>query len=58
MIQNRAARHYTDEEIELLETVAMVLAELIAGGELVAPEGVASRRRHRHPAAPVAGLEA
>ncbi|MFY7960112.1 MAG: phosphoenolpyruvate--protein phosphotransferase [Elsteraceae bacterium] len=36
-IQNRAERKYTEEEVESLETVAMVLAELAAGGELVNP---------------------
>ena len=35
VVQNREPRLYTDEEIEALETVAMVLAELVAGGELV-----------------------
>jgi phosphotransferase system enzyme I (PtsP) len=35
-LQNRERRHYTDEESEALQTVAMVLAELVAGGELVA----------------------
>jgi phosphotransferase system enzyme I (PtsP) len=35
VVQNRSRRHYTDEEIEALETVAMVLAELVAGGDLV-----------------------
>jgi len=34
-VQNRTRRNYTDEEVETLETVAMVLAELIAGGQLV-----------------------
>jgi len=34
-VQNRTQRHYSDEEIETLQTVAMVLAELIAGGELI-----------------------
>jgi phosphotransferase system enzyme I (PtsP) len=38
VVQNRTQRHYTDEEIETLETVAMVLAELVASGELVARE--------------------
>jgi len=33
-VQNRTQRNYTDEEIETLQTVAMVLAELIAGGDL------------------------
>lgn len=35
VVQNRTMRHYSDEEIETLETVAMVLAELVASGELV-----------------------
>lgn len=38
VVQNRTQRHYTDEEIETLETVAMVLAELVASGELVSRE--------------------
>ncbi len=36
-VQNKAQRLYTDEELETLETVAMVLAELIASGDLVNP---------------------
>lgn len=35
VVQNRKPRHYTEEEIEALETIAMVLAELVASGELV-----------------------
>jgi phosphotransferase system, enzyme I, PtsP len=35
VVQNRTQRHYTEDEIETLQTVAMVVAELIAGGELV-----------------------
>jgi phosphotransferase system enzyme I (PtsP) len=38
VIQNRTRRQYTEEEIETLETVAMVLAELVASGELVSAE--------------------
>ncbi len=34
VVQNRTRRNYTDDEIEALETVAMVLAEVAAGGEL------------------------
>ena len=34
-VQNRTRRHYTDEEIETLETIAMVIAELIAGENLI-----------------------
>jgi phosphotransferase system enzyme I (PtsP) len=36
-IQNRTRRGYTEEEVETLQTIAMVLAELVAG-ELVSPE--------------------
>ncbi|MBK8176209.1 MAG: phosphoenolpyruvate--protein phosphotransferase [Rhodospirillales bacterium] len=37
-VQNVHHRQYTDEEIEALQTVAMVLAELVAGGDLVGRE--------------------
>ncbi len=37
-IQNRTRRGYTEEEVETLQTIAMVLAELVAGGELVSAE--------------------
>jgi phosphotransferase system enzyme I (PtsP) len=33
-IQNRARRVYTEEEVEALQTTAMLLAEMIASGEL------------------------
>ena len=33
-VQNVTPRNYTDEEVETLETVAMLLAELFAGGEI------------------------
>jgi phosphotransferase system enzyme I (PtsP) len=36
VVQNRTQRHYTEDEIEALQTIAMVLAELVASGELVA----------------------
>ena len=36
-VQNRAPRHYDEEEVEALQIVGMVIAELIAGGELVDP---------------------
>ncbi len=35
VVQNKSLRHYTDEEVETLETVAMVLAELVSTGDLV-----------------------
>ena len=34
VVQNKERRIYRDEEVEALETTAMVLAELIAGGQL------------------------
>ncbi|MFO1188402.1 MAG: phosphoenolpyruvate--protein phosphotransferase [Alphaproteobacteria bacterium] len=40
VIQNRTSRHYTDEEVEALEIIAMVLAELVAGGELVSRDEI------------------
>jgi len=40
IIQNRTSRHYTEEEVEALEIIAMVLAELVAGGELVRREEI------------------
>src|SRR5947199_7047270 len=36
VVQNRAKRTYVEEELEALQTTAMVLAELIASGELSA----------------------
>jgi phosphotransferase system enzyme I (PtsP) len=47
VIQNRTHRSYTEEEVETLQTIAMVLAELVAGGALVsrdelAPDGAAA----------------
>ncbi|GBE44104.1 phosphoenolpyruvate-protein phosphotransferase [bacterium BMS3Bbin10] len=33
-VQNRAKRHYSDEEVEALQITAMVLAELATSGEL------------------------
>lgn len=35
VVQSRAAQNYTTEQIELLQTVAMVLAELVGSGELI-----------------------
>jgi len=37
VIQNKTQRHYIQEEEESLQTVAMVLAELVAGGDLFNP---------------------
>lgn len=40
-VQNQTQRSYTEEEIETLETVAMVVAEHIAGGDLKLPDEAA-----------------
>lgn len=37
VVQNRTQRHYDEEEVEALQTIAMVLAELVGSGELVPP---------------------
>jgi phosphotransferase system enzyme I (PtsP) len=41
VVQNRARRTYSEEEVEALQTTAMVMAEMIASGELsaLAPPG-------------------
>src|SRR4030042_3037130 len=44
-VQNRTKRQYSDEEIEALQTTAMVLAEMIASGGLVSDEVSAEGRR-------------
>jgi phosphotransferase system enzyme I (PtsP) len=41
VVQNRSLRHYTEDEIEVLQTIAMVVAELAATGELVNPLEIA-----------------
>jgi phosphotransferase system enzyme I (PtsP) len=38
VIQNRTKRLYSEEEVEAMQIVAMVLAELVASGDLVSPE--------------------
>ncbi len=35
VVQNRTVRRFVAEEIESMQTVAMVLAEMVAGGELI-----------------------
>lgn len=47
-VQNRARRNYTEEEEEALQTTAMVLAEMIASGELssLAKPGAEPAARH------------
>ena len=38
VVQNRTARVYGEDEVDDLQTIAMVLAEMVAGGELVGQE--------------------
>jgi phosphotransferase system enzyme I (PtsP) len=42
VIQNRQRRNYVDDEIETLETIAMVVAEMVTSAELVNPQEIAS----------------
>jgi phosphotransferase system enzyme I (PtsP) len=44
-VQNRTKRQYSDEEVEALQTTAMVLAETIASGGLVTDGLTAEERR-------------
>src|SRR5213082_1732909 len=39
LVQNRTFREYTEEEVETLQTIAMVLAEMVAGTPLDAQTG-------------------
>ena len=51
VVQNRARRTYSEEEVEALQTTAMVLAEMIASGELLAiakPGAEPAIRPRRH----------
>jgi phosphotransferase system enzyme I (PtsP) len=44
-VQNRAQRHYSDEEVEALQTTAMVIAEMIASGGVTVSEDSAPDAR-------------
>src|SRR5487761_634701 len=44
VVQNRTQRHYDEDETETLQTIAMILAELVASGELVNPLEMAESR--------------
>src|SRR6266496_665902 len=44
VVQNRTLRHYTEDEIEVVQTIAMIVAELVASGELVNPLEMAQSR--------------
>ena len=58
VVQNRARRSYSEEEIEALQTTAMLLAEMIVSGELQAlagqPSEVAVRKAAALKGAPIA----
>src|SRR6185437_5630265 len=41
VVQNRTRRNYTEDEVEALQIIAMVLAELVAGGNLIEPSELA-----------------
>ena len=41
VVQNRTLRHYTEDEVEVLQTIAMIVAELAAGGDLINPLEIA-----------------
>ncbi len=41
VVQNRTRRHYAEDEIEMLQTIAMIVAELAAAGDLVNPLEIA-----------------
>lgn len=38
VVQNQTTRHYDEEEVEALQNIAMILAEVVASGELIDPE--------------------
>ncbi|HVU43580.1 MAG TPA: phosphoenolpyruvate--protein phosphotransferase [Xanthobacteraceae bacterium] len=48
VVQNRARRTYSEEEVEALQTTAMVLAEIVASGELARPGDELAARRPVH----------
>ena len=49
VVQNRARRTYSEEEIEALQTTAMLLAEMIVSGELQSITGVGAPIAVRRP---------
>ncbi len=45
VVQNQTRRQYADEEVEALETIAMVLAEMVASGQLSGGEDLVTASR-------------
>lgn len=50
VVQNRTKRHYTEEEVEALQTVAMVLAEVVAAADLIGdePDDIEFKQQRSH----------
>src|SRR3954453_14083248 len=44
VVQNRTPRQYSEDDVETLQTIAMIVAELVASGELVNPHEMAESR--------------
>ena len=44
VVQNRTRRQYTDDEIEAMQTIAMVLAEMVGSGDLLSPTELSQAR--------------
>jgi len=45
VVQNKTRTQYSEEEVEVLETIAMVLAEMVASGQLLGADDVAAVAR-------------
>jgi phosphotransferase system, enzyme I, PtsP len=56
VVQNRSLRRYTEDEIEVLQTTAMVVAELVASGDLVNPLEIARSHAGRMLPARLVGI--
>lgn len=47
-VQNRTMRQYSDEEVEALQTTAMVIAEMLSSGGIVSEDVAAETRRDQN----------
>jgi phosphotransferase system, enzyme I, PtsP len=56
VVQNRTRRQYSEDDVESLQTIAMIVAELIASGELVNPHEMAESRGGAAPPMRLGGL--
>ncbi len=57
VVQSVAAHPYSDEQVEVLETVAMVVAELAIGQKLVDNYALAREKRHASHAHAISGVK-